>query len=109
MEPEVIDISTLNEPSISIPKNESGANFGGGIELLMNNKKGQKSQNESEDISLGDLEQLESELNEMSNTNTDKNTIFTEPIKISTNEPPPSVHFSEEDSPKSHYFYMGRF
>ena len=35
MEPEVIDISSYGEPN-------SSSNFGGGIELLMNEKKGGK-------------------------------------------------------------------
>jgi hypothetical protein len=69
MNPEIIDISSisLNEipgPNISL----KSSNFGGGIELLMNDKKSGNSNNgnsQSSDINLDDLNSLERELNEL--------------------------------------------
>jgi len=76
---EVIDLGALNDLdpiSMSIsetgPGNGSGngsgmkpsVNFGGGIELLMNDKK--KSSSSSMNIDLGELDKLENELNELS-------------------------------------------
>jgi len=74
MNPEIIDISSisLNEapgPNISL----KSSNFGGGLELLMNDKKSGSSggggggggNSQSSDINLEDLNNLERELNEL--------------------------------------------
>lgn len=64
---EVIDLGALNEIN-DLPMNESlstGANFGSGIELLMNENK-----MSSRDLNLGELDNLEDELNELSGRNT---------------------------------------
>jgi hypothetical protein len=70
---EVIDLGALNDlDPISMSISESGSglgtkpsvNFGGGIELLMNDKK--KSSSSSMNIDLGELDKLENELNELS-------------------------------------------
>ena len=68
-EPEIIDIGESKESVISFGDNskKSGSvNFGGGIELLMNEKrKDTGSKNPSTDIDLGDINELENELNEL--------------------------------------------
>ena len=95
MEPEVIDISSYGESN-------SSSNFGGGIELLMNEKKGSKSSDGNIDVS--DIERLESELNEMSDIGelgTNTNTLFSsslpETIRIDDNDKP-SVRFDSGDN-----------
>jgi hypothetical protein len=69
MDSEIIDISNLNDDLNDL----KSVNFGGGIELLMNDKvkdgKG-KSKGFDNDISIDDLDKLENELNELSNTST---------------------------------------
>ena len=75
MDPEIIDISSLNDESWNIGSNSGGktksTNFGGGIELLMNDRKKENSKN---DIDIEDLNNLENELNELSGeTNGSKN------------------------------------
>lgn len=111
MEPEIIDISTFDIPSTSLGGNGS-ANFGGGIELLMNDKQNKSTK---DDIGLGDLEQLESDLNDMSGMNegggddggVSRNTIFTEPLPDTFNigasgggddTTKPSVRFGDGES-----------
>ena len=69
---EIIDLGALNDlDSISMNLNDNHTsgnkqpvNFGGGIELLMNDKK--KSSNNNIKIDLGELDSLENELNELS-------------------------------------------
>ena len=70
---EVIDIGldnlepislSFNDDSSSSGMGESGVNFGGGIELLMNDKKRASSGNVN--IDLGELDKLESDLNDLS-------------------------------------------
>jgi len=73
--PEIIDIGKLNNESvININRSNSNndlssrpsVNFGGGIELLMNEKKKDSRANSpSADIDLGDLNKLENELNDL--------------------------------------------
>ena len=68
---EVVDIDLDNIPlsndiSSEIPSEKPSVSFGGGIELLMNEKK--KSSNSSTKIDLEELDNLESELNDLSST-----------------------------------------
>ena len=72
---EVIDIGLNDLEPVSFQFNEApvesssgpgGVNFGPGIELLMNDKK--KSGSFSTSVDLGELDKLESELNELSDT-----------------------------------------
>lgn len=65
---EVIDIGLDNLEPISINignTNQSSVNFGSGIELLMNDKK--RSNSNSVAVDLGELDNLEKELNDLSN------------------------------------------
>jgi hypothetical protein len=72
--PEVIDINSLDEdsPVISLDKGSSrtsgsGINFGSGLELLMNDKHksgNKKSTSAGGDIDLGDLDDIENEIND---------------------------------------------
>ena len=79
IQPEVIDIASLGKtPVITLSKSNTGpddnmlhevtkskpsVNFGGGIELLMNDKrKSDGSKDPTSDIDLGDLTELENEL-----------------------------------------------
>ena len=80
---EVIDIASLGKtPVITLSKSDTGpddnmlhevtrskpsVNFGGGMELLMNDKrKSDGSKDPTSDIDLGDLTELENELNDLS-------------------------------------------
>ena len=66
---DIIDIGENDIEPVSIKINDQGntgpsVNFGDGIELLMNDKK----TSESAKVDLGDLDDLESELNNLSQT-----------------------------------------
>ena len=70
-EPEIIEIgSGFKESVITLgnsSKKSGNVNVGGGIELLMNEKRKEgPSKNPSTDIDLGDINELENELNELS-------------------------------------------
>jgi hypothetical protein len=76
MDSEIIDISTINFDNLDEPmdnrfSSSSGglksSNFGGGIELLMNDKKKEVSGGPSSDIDIDDLNNLEDELNDLAN------------------------------------------
>jgi len=95
MEPEIIDISSFDIPS------SSSSNFGGGIELLMNEKKTGVPGISSDDLS--DIEKLESELNDASDigiSGTNKSTLFSDslPESIHINDEKPSVRFGDSES-----------
>jgi hypothetical protein len=94
MEPEIIDISTLD-----IPSSSTDSNFGSGIELLMNEKKAPSgsSGNNSENIEMDDLEKLETELNDMANIGASKSSIFTDTINEPINLNRPSVSFNDSN------------
>ena len=70
---EAIDISldNLDPVSIDLAADNSGSsvNFGSGIELLMNDKK--RSSSDNVKLDLGDLNDLEREMNDLSNTATE--------------------------------------
>ena len=65
---EVVDINLDNIPVSSDATHLSESSFGGGVELLMNEKKKSSSQNTKIDIE--DLDLLENELNDLSHTQT---------------------------------------
>ena len=76
---DIIEISSLDDLGGSSTSNVAGGKFGEGIELLMNEKK--DNPKSSDGIDIGDLEQLEADLNEVSdNIGVSKSSIFTEPI-----------------------------
>ena len=88
--PEIIEITNLDE-NISLDKQLKSANFGDGIELLMNEKvKKDDKSNPGSDIDINDLKDLETELNMLSDEGiTEKNVIkdissdlFSKPIKL---------------------------
>jgi hypothetical protein len=92
MNPEIIDISSYGGSA-------SSSNFGDGIELLMNDKKG-STKHYDDNIDVTELETLEAELNEMSDTGGggfNTNTLFSdrlpETINIDSNDEKPSVRF----------------
>ena len=68
---EVIDIDTLDElPVINLSRDKSSrpsVNFGGGLELLMNDKKRNEGGKGISEIGLDDITELENDLNELSN------------------------------------------
>ena len=86
--PEVIDIGNLDNDNIvelksnasfdeeidTVNINTPSVNFGSGIELLMNDKKSSDSNQKKTDIKIDDLENLEDELNTLTDkmNNTDK-------------------------------------
>lgn len=55
----------LNDTDIHIPIQSNSINFGGGIELLMNEKRRPEKHNDLMDINISDLNELETELNEL--------------------------------------------
>jgi hypothetical protein len=61
---EIINLDNLELPEESV-SNKPSVNFGGGIELLMNDKVKSGSGNKEEDIGLDDLNNLENELNNL--------------------------------------------
>ena len=61
LEPVNLKIDDYDSPA---PSNSKSVNFGGGIELLMNNSK--RSAGNSVNIDLGDINSLENELNDLS-------------------------------------------
>jgi hypothetical protein len=93
MEPEIIDITNLDTPSISLNEgNLKSANFGSGIELLMNDKlkNSADKSNPGSDIDINDLKDLENELNDLSEEvdinkpilKEVKSDLFSKPIKL---------------------------
>jgi len=90
MEPEIIEIGT---PSDGL----KSANFGGGIELLMNDKKKDKF-TDSTNINIDDLDNLESELNDL--VGVDNIESEPKPIVIDSMDEPLTVKFDDLDSSK---------
>ena len=94
-EPEIIDISELeiDDTSLVNSPNSRKSSFGGGIELLMNDKMKDTKKKPSGDIDVEDLNNLENELNELTSENIDNNQssfkemqsdLFSKPIKLNT-------------------------
>jgi hypothetical protein len=96
MDSDIIDISNLDEePFFS----KGGSNFGGGIELLMNdrgsNSKKKKDNEDNIDIDIDELTHIENELNELS-VNTDNN--YKSDIFSNERNNVHNVHFENEDN-----------
>jgi hypothetical protein len=68
---DIIEISELGTDDFNIdfdisePPKKGGVNFGGGIELLMNDKKKETGRSKNSDIDVDDLNNLEAELNDL--------------------------------------------
>jgi len=106
MDTEIIDISSLNfenEAAINIGSGGSklkSTNFGGGIELLMNDK---VKENKKSDIDIEDLNNLENELNNLADISTENSSAFQQSsdffnIGKSIEENNHKVHFDEKPS-----------
>lgn len=95
MDNDIIDISMEFDNSNS----NSISNFGGGIELLMNDKK-HETRGHSSDIDIDDLNNLENELNDLANETTPMSNTFESGLfGMKTNfDDNPSVRFNEEPS-----------
>jgi hypothetical protein len=103
MDNDIIDISldfdNLDNNNQWSNSNSKSTNFGGGIELLMNDKK-MESRGVSSDIDIDDLNNLENELNDLANETTPMNKTFDSGIfGIKTSyDDKPSVRFNEGSS-----------
>ena len=78
-----INLSDLEPITIDLDESNSGktTNFGGGIELLMNENKSASLTN----IDLGDVDKLENELIDLSSSNLIKDNFEPKPINIDLN------------------------
>jgi hypothetical protein len=96
MDDDIIDISLdFDNNNQWNNSNSRKTNFGGGIELLMNDKK-MESKGATTDIDIADLDNLENELNDLANnTNSSSSGLFG--IHQSFDDKP-SVSFNEEPS-----------
>jgi hypothetical protein len=96
---EVIDIGDLDiiEDINTGPSMPKSSNFGGGIELLMNDKHrdGSKKRSDSTDINIDDLNNLENELNDLVDENESRPSVskkelqsdlFSKPIRLNTDD-----------------------
>ena len=91
MDNDIIDISSDNWD----PSSSGKINFGGGLELLMNDKS-QKSSKSSNDIDIEDLNNLEAELNDLSDVSHEQSSgQYSSPLFASSSFDKPSVKFSE--------------
>jgi len=95
-EPEMIELSSFDDFSSSM----KSSNFGGGLELLMNDKKTSKP---SSDIEVDDLNQLENELNDLvdetpssKNLFSGKSDFFSKSFSLNSDDKP-SVHFDDNN------------
>jgi len=111
---EIIDIGDLDIiEDISIPSKSKSSNFGGGIELLMNDKhrEGSKKRSDSGDINIDDLNNLENELNNLVDETNDSHNhsysnvskkelqsdLFTKPIRLNTDDTSSMNHKTMDD------------
>ena len=95
------DIIELTDLDISEPSFGNSNSFGGGLELLMNDKV-KDSKNLTSDIELEDLNNLENELNNLvedipSNSFKPKSDLFSSPSSIFDDKPNVNVRFSDEE------------
>jgi hypothetical protein len=96
MEPEMIELSSIDDLDAGFSSNMKSSNFGGGLELLMNDKKTSKP---SSDIEVDDLNQLENELNDLVDDSSSSKNLFEGKSdffsKSSSFDEKPSVHFDD--------------
>ena len=81
---DIIEISSSTPKEINI--SSPSVNFGGGIELLMNEKKKEGSKSPTSDINISDLTNLENELNDLSKTTESSSVKLNDLTEVSTNE-----------------------
>ena len=98
MDSEIIDISSINLGGESSGRS---SNFGGGLELLMNDKKSSGGR-PSSDINIDDLNNLENELNDLVEDADSgpslfegKSDMFSKGISLNYDDKPGSVRFSD--------------
>jgi len=89
--PEIIEITNFNDsPTINLSSSKPSVNFGGGLELLMNDKRktDKSSSSSNPDIDLGDLDELENELNNLSggssSSGQSRSSMFNDALKSSS-------------------------
>lgn len=104
MDPEMIEISALDELDDSWSNtNINSSSFGGGLELLMNDKK--KDSKPSSDIDVDDLNNLENELNNLvDNPESESRNIYSSKSDLfgkSSFDEKPTVRFDDNSSPNS--------
>ena len=89
MADEIIEISSSTPKEINI--SSPSVNFGGGIELLMNDKKKDGTKSPTSDINISDLTNLENELNDLSSTDVN---VDVKPISVNSSPimNPPSIN-----------------
>jgi hypothetical protein len=97
MDNDIIDISTDFDNLSNSNWNTSKSNFGGGIELLMNERKTQ-SNVQTSDINIDDLNNLENELNDLAKDTGSvplSNSFDSDLFGVKINDDRPSVRFDE--------------
>jgi len=99
-EPEMIELSSLDDFDNGFSSTMKSSNFGGGLELLMNDKKTTKP---SSDIEVDDLNQLENELNDLVDDSSSSRNLFegkTDFFSKSSKDfdDKPSVHFDDNST-----------
>lgn len=98
-----INLSDLEPITIDLDESNNGksTNFGGGIELLMNEKN--KGASHTTNIDLGDVDKLENDLNDLSSINLTKDNFDPKPINIdlnfdNNNDAPIKLNLEDTDS-----------
>jgi len=99
-EPEMIELSSFDDFDNGLSSTMKSSNFGGGLELLMNDKKTTKP---SSDIEVDDLNQLENELNDLVDDSSSSKNFFegkTDFFSKSSKDfdDKPSVHFDDNST-----------
>jgi hypothetical protein len=79
----------LNDTDIHIPIQSNSINFGGGIELLMNEKRRPEKHNDLMDINISDLNELETELNELTEPTVFKSSTKSDMFNYMLKQPAP--------------------
>lgn len=83
------DTIVLND-DIHIPIQSNSINFGGGIELLMNDKRRPDKHNDNVDINISDLNALETELNELTEPTVPRTSTKTDMFQSILKQPVPT-------------------
>ncbi len=92
---EEITLSDLEPININLG-DEPKTNFGGGIELLMNDKK--KSSEHATSIDVSELDKLEDDLNDLSSIKLDSSNFEAKPMTLKTDAKEVSLNLEESDS-----------